>query len=196
MEGYPSNPNQVQLPDGDKKLTKGKGTEVKKSRFSKMLEMMIDEDLPSLKKYVVVNVLLPRIGKVLLDIFGLGQNTPVPPVDVSGKTDYNKISSQEVRVVGSSNMTQPYKDEVSKRYSFKQLGYGSQREAQDVLDQLRDDIQRYKMATLLHYYEYSDIDTESTENNYGWKNLDNAEVYFDRTSMLWIIKLPKVQLLG
>lgn len=132
---------------------------------------------------------------MLLDLFNLGPGTPVTTPITNERIDYT--SPQNVRVVGSSNMVQPYKDETtSKRYSFKQLGYPTQRIAQEVLDQLRDDIRNYKMATLLHYYEYSDVGTEPTENNYGWKNLDNAEVYFDGTSQLWVIKLPKVQLLG
>lgn len=196
MESYPSNPNQPQLPETDKIIPKARGTEVKRSKFSSLLSSMIDEDLPGLKKYVIMDVIFPRIGKMLIDIFNLGPGTtPKPVTDSSGRTDYT--SPQQVRVIGSSNMVQPYKDEtVTKRYAFKQLGYASQREAMEVLDQLKDDIRNYKMATLLHYYEYSDVATEPTENNYGWKNLDNAEIYFDRTSMMWVIKLPKVQLLG
>ena len=197
MEGYPTNPSQPQLPEGEPKREKVKATEVKKSKFSKMLENMLDEDLPSLKKYVVMNVLLPRIGKMLLDIFNLGpSNGTTVNVSGDGKTDYNAISST-VRVIGSSGMTQPYKDqEITKRYSFKQLGYSTEREALDVLDQLRDDIDRYQRATLLSYYEYSDVATESTESNWGWKDLSMATVVFDPGSQLWIIRLPKVQYVG
>lgn len=195
MEGYPSNPNQPQLTQGDNKNIKAKGTEIKVSKFGKILDSILNEDIQGLKKYVVMNVLIPRIGKLIIDFFNLGSNTPVPQPGSDGKIDYT--SPQKVRVVGSSDMVQPYKDEtVSRRYEFKRIGYPYQRQAQDVLDQLKDDINKYKMATLLHYYEYSDIDTESTENNYGWKNLDDAEVYFDRSSQMWVIKLPKVQLLG
>ena len=96
-------------------------------------------------------------------------------------------------------MAQPYKDpEITKRYAFKQLGYSTEREARDVLEQLRDDIARYNRATLLSYYEYSEVDTESTESNWGWRDLRYplADVYFDVNSQLWVIKLPKVQYLG
>lgn len=195
MESYPSNPNQPQLPEGDKKNVKAKATEIQRSKFGKILDAIVSEDVQNLKKYVVMNVIIPRLGKMVIDFFNLGSNTPVPTPDSDGRIDYT--SPQKVRVVGSSNMVQPYKDEtVSKKYEFKRLGYNYQRQAQDVLDQLREDIREYKMATLLHYYEYSDVETESTENNYGWKNLDDAEVYYDRVSQMWVIKLPKVQLLG
>ena len=197
---YPSNPNQPKLPNSN---VKGSGKEIKKSGLTRFLDSMIVEDWPTIRKYLVGTVFLPGLQRLLNDIClkainaafnGVGSQ-PVSSSNPDGPTNYNAISTP-VRVIGTSNMTQPYRDtEVTKRYAFKALGYESEREALDVLAQLRDDIEKYKMATLLHYYEYSGVDTESTENNWGWKNLDypRAEVYFDSNARLWIIKLPKVQ---
>lgn len=196
---YPSNPNQPQLP---KPSPKASGKEIKKSILSRFFDSMIVEDWPTIKKYVVGRVILPGIAKLINDTFmkGInaafnGVNSQPPSSYPSTPTNYNAISSP-VRVVGTSNMTQAYRDpDVTKRYSFKELGYESEKEARDVLDQLRDDIKNYGIATLLHYYEYSEVETESTENNWGWKNLDypRADVYYDIGSQLYVIKLPKVQ---
>jgi len=197
MEPYPTNPNQPKLPESTEKKAKTKAVEMKKSRWSKMLDNMLDEDLPNLKKYMVTNVLLPRIGKMLLELFNLGPSSGTSiNISSNGQTDYNAISTP-IRVIGSSNMTQPYKNQdITKRYNFKLLGYPTEREAQDVLDQLRDDISKYQRATLLSYYEYSDVATESTEANWGWKDLTMSTVAFDPDSQLWIIRLPKVQYVG
>lgn len=197
MESYPTNPNQPQNVDSKPERKKVKGSEVKKSKWAKILEDMFDQDVPSIKKYVIMNVMLPRIGKMLMELFNLGPGSGSPTPVGSDKINYNAISNSEVRVIGSSNMTQPYKDqEINKRYRFKMLGYSSEREANDVLDQLKDDIARYRRATLLSYYEYSDVATESTEANWGWKDLSTAFVTWDVASGSWVIKLPKVQYLG
>ena len=197
MESYPTNPNQ--LPEG-KPTPKGSGQEIKKSVFSKFFESMIVEDYYSIRRHVIGRVILPGIAKLINDILmstinaafnGIGSPSSTP--SNNGPVDYNAVSSP-VRVIGNSNMTQPYKDpNITKRYSFKQLGYVHEHEAREVLAQLQDDIKHYKMATLLHYYEYSDVETNSTENNWGWKDLSTAEIYFDYGTNLWVIKLPKVQ---
>lgn len=188
MEEYPTNPNQLPQPQQPDR-SKVKGKEVQKSKFEKFLDDILNEDVKSIKKYFVVNVLLPRIGKIIMDLLDVNGTASTTNVG-TGQTDYNSVSS--VRVLASSNMVQPYKDETTKRYSFKQLGYVSEQEANEVLAQLRDDIQRYKRATLLSYYEYSDISTESTEANWGWKDLSTAYVTWDTNSQTYVIKLPKV----
>ena len=197
MEVYPTNPNKPQLPEEKPERKIIKGSEIKKSKWTKILESMVDEDLPSLKKYVIMNVILPRIGKMLMDIFNIGSNGGSTTPIGTGNTNYNAISS-EVRVIGSSTNTQAYKDQdISRqRYRFKLLGYSTEKEANDVLEQLRDDIARYKRASLLSYYEYSDVSTEHTEANWGWKDLSTALVTWDVMSNSWVIRLPAVQYLG
>lgn len=197
MEVYPTNPNQPQLPEGKPDRKKVKGAEIQKSKWTKILESMIDEDLPSLKKYVIMNVILPRIGKMLMDIFNIGSNGGSTTPIGTGNTNYNAISS-EVRVIGSSTNTQAFKDQdISRqRYRFKLLGYSTEKEANDVLEQLRDDIRLYGRASLLSYYEYSDVSTEHTEANWGWKDLSTALVTWDVMSNSWVIRMPAVQYLG
>lgn len=70
---------------------------------------------------------------------------------------------------------------------------GTRREAADVLDGLRDYIAQYSSASVADYYDMLGINSEYTDNNFGWDDLGSAAIIGVRNG--YVIKLPPVEVI-
>jgi len=77
------------------------------------------------------------------------------------------------------------------RHDFGNIIYTNRGEAEDVLSHLVDLTMEYGEATVAAFYELSNIESNHTDNNYGWTNLKDA--YTERVRNGYIIRFPQVR---
>lgn len=202
MENYDLRPNshkykaeQAKQAEQEKKVEKivtGKVITKKKTGFQKIADSFINEDMPKVKDYILKDVLVPSLKKAISDIVRNGIDMLL----------YGETSSSRKRLPGEKASYRQYWDNPSRdrrepvreqpaRYGLDyDFVLESRGQAEGVLDQMEDLIDRYGIVSVADLY---DMVGESTKNhcthNYGWTNLIDAKVV--RVQDGYWIKLPK-----
>lgn len=193
MEEFKSNSHKSREENADssdnsvKKVTTGKTRIKKKNGLIKFADSMISEDAANVKSYILMDVLLPAIKKAVVDIVTDGVNmilygeTSVSSRKSSGsKVSYRKFYEDDRR---DSRLEQ------KRRYDYDEVVFDSRRDAEEVLASMEDLVDRYKVVSIMDFYELADQKSVYTDRYYGWTNLRSAEVIRVRDG--YTIKLPK-----
>lgn len=193
MEEFKSNSHKSREENADssdnsvKKVTTGKTRIKKKNGLIKFADSMISEDAANVKSYILMDVLLPAIKKAVVDIVTDGVNmilygeTSVSSRKSSGsKVSYRKFYEDDRR---------DSRSEQKRRYDYDEVVFDSRRDAEEVLASMEDLVDRYKVVSVMDFYELADQKSVYTDRYYGWTNLRSAEVIRVRDG--YTIKLPK-----
>lgn len=175
------------------KVVQGKAKIKKKGKSSKFAEMFIAEDVSNVKSYIISDVLIPAAKKLFVDAI-----KDAVDMLVFGRTDRGKRSSGFRADYVSYNRysDRRYDDRFSNdtrirtEYGYDDVILETRGEAEEVLDAMNDIIETYGMVSVMDLYDLVGISGQYTDNNYGWKNLRNAESIRTRDGE-YMLKLPK-----
>ena len=172
------------------KIVKGTVKTRKPTFGRKVAKAIFAEELPDVKEHVVWDVVIPGIRdgirnsliNIVESIFGGGINNNRnrgSVVSYRGGTNYNSAYNGGVRSRRSEGM-----------YAFEDVIFDNRGEAEEVLDQLNYNIERYSYVSILDYYDMCGLRTRPSDANFGWTNLQRATV--DRVSGGYLLRLPDV----
>ncbi len=183
-----------------KPIVKGKVIRKKKGAFDKFKEAFLGES-ENLGDYILYDVLVPAFRDTISDmgfgviekLFGNGRsryggyyNNHIVRDRGRSYVSYNSVSSSNRR---NSRDERREVDRGSRaRHEFDRIIFPNKGEAEDVLAHLVDMTIEYGEATVRSFYELSNIESDYTDDNYGWTNLRDA--YVDRTRDGYIIVFP------
>lgn len=167
---------------------------------------MVKNNLPSIKEYIIMDVLIPAGKKAISDVIGSSSDIFVDTIDTilfgekrsrrnrrgsSSRTSYYKYYEERDR-------DRRYRDRDYDRdrnrlrgYDFDDIILETRRDAEEVLDRMEDLIDTYKIVSVADFYDLVGISGNYTDNKYGWTNLRNARVERLRHEDGYILKLPK-----
>lgn len=174
-----------------KKVVKGKVT-TKKNDGRKLANIFISEDASSVKSYVLMDVFVPAIKKMISDIVRDG-------IDIILYGETKGRSGGSGRSAGSNVSYRSYYDNRngrdSDRYSsrtrfeYDDIVFESRGEAETVVDEMIGVIEQYGFVRVDDMYDLAGLTAPYTSNKYGWTSLRSAEVTRVRDG--YVIKLPK-----
>jgi hypothetical protein len=183
-----------------KPIVKGKVIRKKKGAFDKFKEAFLGES-ENLGDYILYDVLVPAFRDTISDmgfgviekLFGNGRsryggyyNNHIVRDRGRSYVSYNSVSSSNRR---NGRDERREVDRGSRaRHEFDRIIFTNKGEAEDVLAHLVDMTIEYGEATVRSFYELSNIESDYTDDNYGWINLRDA--YVDRTRDGYIIVFP------
>lgn len=161
----------------------------KKGEIHKLAEVFVPGDVKNVKSYVVMDVLVPAIKKAISDIVTNGIDmilygeTRSKKRSSSDYVSYSRYSDRrDDRHVSREAATRP-------RFDYDDIIYESRGEAEAVLEQMIEVIERYKFITVGDMYDMAGLPQPYTSNKYGWTSLRTAETVRVRDG--YTIKLPK-----
>ena len=200
--------NQDKKPEERKKMApivKGPVVKQKPSFASKFKNSFLGEG-GNVGEFVVYDILVPAFRNTLSDMgFGLvemffgngrsrGRDYDSRVIRDRGRSyiSYNGISSDRDRRDRGRNSDRRDIDRNDRaRHEFDNIVYGSRGEAEDVLSHLVDLTIEYGEATVAAFYELSNVESNHTDNRYGWTSLRDA--YTERVRNGYIIRFPQVR---
>lgn len=165
----------------------------KKSGLSKFAENFISEDATSVKSYVFMEVLIPAIKKLVSDVVTDGIS-----MILYGETGHTKkrgtASSSYVSYRGYYDDRDRKSDRFAEprtkdRFDTSEIIFGTRGDAEIVLEQLGEALDRYGVVRVNDLYDLAGISAPYTGNRYGWSNIRSAEVLPTRDG--YIIKMPR-----
>lgn len=179
----------------DKKIQKVVSGEVKtkkKSGASKFKEAFIEDDARNVGDYILMDVLVPAAKKAISDVVQDGieillyGETSARKRSTGSRISYNNYYSQPTRPRDRDSDRNRHD---SRSYSYDDIVLESRADAEEVLNNMFDLIDRYGMVSVADLYELVDISCKYTDNNYGWTDLGNATV--SRVRDGYLLKLPR-----
>jgi hypothetical protein len=195
-------PEDERKSDQRKKLApvvKGPVIKQKPTFFSKIKSSFLDGGV-NVSDFVIHDILIPAFRNTISDM-GIGL------IDMffgggRGRRDYdNRIIRDRGRSYVSYNSISDRnrRDRYDERrdfdrndranHNFSNIIYTSRPEAEDVLSHLVDLTTDYGEATVAAFYELSNIESNHTDNRYGWTSLRDA--YTERVNNGYIIRFPQ-----
>ena len=174
-----------------------KGNVVKKRRtvMDKFKESFLGES-ENLGDYMIYDILIPAFRDTVSDLgFGLIERLVGGGRSRPGRGSF-------VRDRGRSYVSYNSRDrgrddrrdldrETRSRHDFDRVVFTHKWEAEDVLAHLVEMVVEYGEATVRSFYELSNIESEYTDDRYGWTNLRDA--YVTRTRNGFIIVFPQTR---
>jgi len=153
-------------------------------------------------EFVVYDILVPAFRNTISDMgfgiiemfFGNGRNnysrgrSDNRIVRDRGRSYVDYRSSSSDRDRNNRYDSRDFEKSDRARHEFGNIVFTNRGEAEEVLARLVDLIEEYDEATVAAFYELSNIESEHTDNRYGWTNL--REAYTDRVRNGYIIKFP------
>lgn len=159
----------------------------KKSGAQKITDLFIAEDAKNVKSYVLLEVLVPAIKdaayNIICDSAGM----------VFGKPTGGRRPGSSTR----DNYTQYWKDrdrgyQTAKPrsvFDYDDVIFSSRRDADVVLNELRMTLREYGLVRVSDLYDLVGKSWSYTYRDYGWTNLDRAEIVAIRGG--YVIDFPR-----
>lgn len=174
----------------EKKIEKvAKGKTKKKSELTKFTDIFLQEDMHSVKRYILEDVVVPAVKKAVsdvvtngIDMLLYGESGSIKKTSPASKVSYRSYYDRP-----NEGIRRP--DPAARRYHYDDVVLESRGEAEEVLSRMDDLIATYNVVSVADFYDLVDITGNYTDNNYGWTDIRSASV--QRTRDGYIIRLPK-----
>lgn len=207
MQEFPPNSRKAAMPDEPIKIERVTSAEAerrKKGLGQKLKETFIGGNAKTAVQHVIFSVLIPSAKDMLFDavesgirswIYGDTRPKRGPSTGYSnsalGRFNYQGISSParreaQPRMVSRSSRA---------RQSFDDLVIPERREAEEVIDRMFDILSRYGSVTVANLYELTGIQSQHTDNKWGWTALPGAKASRLSTGG-FLLDLPDPEPLG
>lgn len=172
------------------KVVTGKVKTRKKSEISKFADVFISEDASNVKSYILADVLVPAVKKLISDIVKDGVemilygNNGRRSESRSSYVSYRNYSDRD-----RDNRDDRYSRRTRSAYDHDDVVLESRGEAEEVLTRMDELIATYGFVSVADMYDLVGKTCNYTDNKYGWTNIRNAEPVRVRDG--YILKLPK-----
>lgn len=203
MENYkPNSHKSKEDSSGERRVEKvinGTARVKKKSTTRKFTDVFISEDASNVKTYILSDVLVPAVKKLITDIVKDG----IDMILYGGTRPRNghsrRLGSEYISYDKYSDPRDSYRNstKAKSRFSYDDIEFESRGEAEAVRAQMAEVIRKFGFVTVSDLYDMADLTAPYTGNKYGWDNIDdvrNAEPIRLRDGG-YILNLPKVHLI-
>ena len=171
-----------------KKIINGAARKKSKTKSEKIRHSFIPEDLNLIGDYIIRDILIPSVKSIIFESFKtilFGEDKD--EVTGSRSSTFSRVAYD--KKYGDS-IYKRYKPSGSTLFDYDDIVFESKMDAELVLDELYDVLERYNVVTLNDFY---DMAGESNDNyqysKYGWTDLKGSKIVSVREG--YVIKLPK-----
>lgn len=188
---------EAEAPRKIQQVATGMVTQRKKSIGKRFMETFISEDVGDVKRYLFHDVLIPAMKNTLIEIFSGGSE-----MMFSGQRRSNNmrrsggqshVSYQNYSNNGRLDNRRERSDQNRTRHDFGDIVLTNRGEAEAVLSCLVDLTIDYQQATVSDLYQLVGIQSNYTDDKWGWFELSRASVSRARDG--YVLNLPRPVLL-
>ncbi|MET0786959.1 MAG: hypothetical protein ABWY25_09650 [Paenisporosarcina sp.] len=189
------------------KIVTGEAIQRSKPVGRKFKEVFFGGDFKYASRFVVADVILPRLRDLLVDIAWKGTSRLVygesdhrrRHPEFESRTQYNvpvnRASTAFFRTPDPRerpyipDQPHPYRRPV--RRDYKEVVLADRAEAERVVERMYDLLEKYEIVTLADLYDLCGFATSHIDNKWGWTSLTNAQVVQVREG--YLIDLPAAE---
>ena len=154
--------------------------------------LLFSDNAGSVWSYALLDVLVPAFKKSLYDIITGGADRIIYGEDSRSRSGGKRSSGTKVSYrsyYDDRDRDRDYEPRTrSRRFDYEDIIYTTRGDAEAVLREMRNVLERYDFVTVADQYEISKESIPHTASKYGWDSLRDAYVELVRDG--YIIKLP------
>jgi hypothetical protein len=186
------------------KVVTGKVVQRKKTLFKRFTENLFDgASIEDVIVSVVRDTAIPAAKDLIYDTVQMslhralhGNDVPIPRHRRGGRasnyddgpyTPYGRASRPSSRRREDSRDRDGYQPRTKR--DWEDVVVDSRAEAEAVLDKMHEALHRYHQVTVLDLYDMCEMNSDFTDETWGWKNLDRARIGRLRGGQ-YVIELP------
>lgn len=176
----PSPTTEKQSPQHLEKVTKSQTVEKKPSVGKRLLGLFVSEDAQEIKRYLRDDLIIPSIKTGILSALEMIFFHRTSGYGGWRPTDYSKSSQRPTTYTYSSQQNRGYVQAGENRQphgGVKSIVYKTRIDAEAVLRGLDEQIMEFGEATVMQFYDLSDVDSQFTDAKWGWKDISSARIY-------------------
>ena len=133
----------------------------------------IKEDLSSVGRYILGDILMPALKKTVVDMICNGANK----MFYGSAKQYTDYSDKSARTsIRAYNERTTMRRDPDSFYPYNDVIFPSAQEAEEARRRLRERIYRNGYVTVAYLYQLADWAYDPVARNYGWSNLDFAQI--------------------
>lgn len=207
MEEYKSNSNKSKnktVPENSEPRAKGVVSGVartkKKNGVQKFADTFIAEDVANVRSYIWNDIIVPTVKRALYDSFTDGLDMMLNGSTGNRYRNSNRNGGTRIsydKAYSRAAYQQRDRDAAPRRVSdsrfdFDPIIFPTRGDAERVLEELDEVIERYEIVSVQDLYIAAKInDFPYTYNNYGWYDIRSAQIVRSQRDNGYMIKLPK-----
>lgn len=153
-----------------------------------IFDFIVSEDAASVKSYLVSDVLIPNVKRLIQELVTNGINQILYGHEY--KPSRGGTNASHVSYNSYSNRNRPAPVDNSSK-GYRDVEVSTYQEARDVLSNLQDIIDQYGMASVADLYDLVGIEGAFTDNRYGWTNISQASAVATRDGV--VIRMPRIK---
>lgn len=174
------------------KIATGTVKSNEKSGLSKAMGNFFVRDIHEAGEYICRNLIVPKLRSFVDEVItgavhavlggGSGKSQG------GGKTNYD-YNARYVPSKSREDYSRYEYDRVD--YDFRDITFESRADAENVLDTLHKDLNKYKYVSVADLYDYAGLNYNNRQGRkYGWSDLRSADIVSVRDG--WAIRMPPV----
>ena len=172
-------------------VVSGKATVKKKSGIVRLADVFLPEDVSSVKEYILVDVIIPKIKNMLHDI---GSEAWDSFWGISGRSNSRGTASR-VSYVSYDKYSRDKQPETPRRsgVNYEEIVFPTRGDAESVYDRMAELCDTFNAVSVADMYELADVPNDNyTLNKYGWTSMEGAQV-IRLSGGGFAIKMPKAR---
>lgn len=194
------NKNQQTTPEEKhiEKIITGKVVSKPKSGFKKFIGKFVESDARSIGEHVQDEIIVPMIKDTIvnavqrsIEIFMYGGSAAPKKNSRFGRSLISKVSYEDY--YDNRVRQNKVRSRVAQGYDYDDIILESRGDAQLVLDQLDDLIERYGFVSVADLCSAVGMPFNFTAQKFGWNNIRSARI--QNVHGGWLIKMPKAEAL-
>lgn len=174
------------------KVINGNAKTRKKSDGRKLMDMLVTEDISSVKSHVFMDIIVPAIKKAIDDVVsdgihmilygGKGRDRHRGP---ASRVSYSRYYDER-----TSQRDERNRERIRNGIDYDNIIFDSRGDAEAVLEAMDGVLEQYGMVRLADLYDLADISSNNyMANRYGWTDIHTAQAVRVRDG--WMLKLPR-----
>lgn len=183
-----------------RRVTTGETVRKKKSLRKRFTDSFVAGDLKTAMTYAVLDVLLPEAKDMVIETVHSGlerlllgesrryRGTTTPQSGRYGYVNYSGFSAAQ-RPSSFTSSQRAMSRQARARHDFDEILLSSRVEAEEVIDQLYNVVEKYDEATVADLMDLVGLASNHTDHKWGWTNIGGAGV--TRTRDGYLLDLPE-----
>jgi hypothetical protein len=176
------------------KIIEGKVVTSKQPWFKRASRTLIADDAQSIGDFLVTDVLLPAVRNLLSDLIKggtdrvlFGQSRARRSVGRDGESRSLRTRYDRMSEPGEPRRVLSREDRA--RHNFGEVRLDDRAEAVEVIEAMLMRLDRYKVVSVTDLYDLVGVTGSYADRNWGWTNLDDADIRQSRGG--WLLDLPR-----